>query len=392
MNKTTVTLVCIFSLLTTAVFAQMGGAGVEGTPSKTILKKYREMNRKDLGINQFSRREKGGKEFRAAREALSEGNLAEYIRLLQAGAELGHSSCTFYLAEILRDGIGVKRDLKKSYDYYESLAARGFPQALYMVGLFCENGWGTEKDYTRARISYEKSIKIDKHYHRSWRALGSIFFAGKGVEKDYEKAYSCFEKAASKDNPRALFNIAFMKEKGMGTRQDLTSAIEYYHRAAIAGDIKSLHTLARHYENGSGVERDKKKALEYYTKAAEAGYFESFFYMGKLHLSGEAGKVDYATALQCFARAAQKGHLDSYCEIGLIYEKGLGLAADMKMAAKWYGVAADEGNERGQYLLGLLYLKGDGVPLSKTQGEALLRLAAEQGYPPAIEYFEKGDL
>lgn len=50
-----------------------------------------------------------------------------------------------------------------------------------------------------------------------------------------KSAWEWYTKAAEQENPRAIYNIALMKEKGLGTRLDPHGAISWYERAAEAG-------------------------------------------------------------------------------------------------------------------------------------------------------------
>ena len=56
-------------------------------------------------------------------------------------------------------GMGVKKDLKMAFYWYEKAANNGNMIAMYNLGLFYENGFSVEKDIDNAIYWYEKSAK-----------------------------------------------------------------------------------------------------------------------------------------------------------------------------------------------------------------------------------------
>lgn len=76
-------------------------------------------------------------------------------------------------------------DLKGDYGSADSLAVLGI-QHLH----------GTKRikrDFERARLSFERALKIDKKDMESTYHMGLIYLLGLGVQKDIEKAVTYFE-------------------------------------------------------------------------------------------------------------------------------------------------------------------------------------------------------
>lgn len=76
-------------------------------------------------------------------------------------------------------------DLKGDYGSADSLAVLGI-QHLH----------GTKRikrDFERARLSFERALKIDKKDTESNYHMGLIYLLGLGIQKDIEKAVTYFE-------------------------------------------------------------------------------------------------------------------------------------------------------------------------------------------------------
>ena len=64
---------------------------------------------------------------------------------------------------------------------------------MFYIGEHYLNGWGTEKNYTKALEYFKKSISYNNTENaKSWNSLGYLYYYGLGVEKDIEKARDYF--------------------------------------------------------------------------------------------------------------------------------------------------------------------------------------------------------
>lgn len=111
---------------------------------------------------------------------------------------------------------------------------------------------------------------------------------------------------------------------------------------------------------------------------------------------------DFATAQREYALLAAQGNAKAQHNLGVMYERGEGVKQDYREAAKWYRLAADQGIAASQYNLGVLFesqglpqvipqvmknaLQGIdmGVPQDDQEAVKWFRLAADQGYGPAM--------
>jgi hypothetical protein len=130
-------------------------------------------------------------------------------------------------------------------------------------------------------------------------------------------------------------------------------AVRLFQKARRRGHVVASSILGCCFRNGYGRhDKDEAKAKAFYIAAAEAGYVEAMYIMGMnidQHAESSTGNVK-ETAFSWYLRAAKLGHCAS------------------------------------QYIVGISYINNVGVQGDTLAGESWLRLAAEQGYPPAVEY------
>ncbi|PHS09982.1 MAG: hypothetical protein COA78_11660 [Blastopirellula sp.] len=67
-------------------------------------------------------------------------------------ANQGYAVGQFNVAEMLRDGAGVKQDKAKALEYYLKAAKQGYPKAQYCIGIMYATGEGTKEDLNKSYI------------------------------------------------------------------------------------------------------------------------------------------------------------------------------------------------------------------------------------------------
>ena len=299
--------------------------------------------------------------------------------------DLGSPLAKMKLAMMYRLGLATQKDEKKAFQLYYQVHKSRITAGTYMVGLCYENGWGVDKDYSKAAEFYQLAVTRNPKSSNSIRALGSLHFRGAGVEKDYAKAFELYSKAAELKHPLALFNVGLMYLRGLGVEADKDKAYEYFTQAADLGESKAMFYIAEENEK----QKNFAGAEEMYRKSLDAGYLESGYRLGKLLMSGDMGEKDYAAALEVFTLVTKKGHLNSAVEAGLLFEKGQGTSQDFKMALAYFNAAAERGNALAFYHLGRLVLAGKGTKADEERGMEYIRKASELGCPEADKFLTR---
>lgn len=88
-------------------------------------------------------------------------------------------------------------------------------------------------------------------------------------QNDYQTAMREFK--ALEDDPKALYLIGVMYEKGQGVGTDLPEAAKWYKSAADKGNSSAQYRLGRLYERGQGVDESREEAVKWYKKASRLG-------------------------------------------------------------------------------------------------------------------------
>lgn len=74
-------------------------------------------------------------------------NPARAVALYEKAGEGGIDDAWFRLGKMHHDGVGVSRDLKKSFHYYLRAARAGVPEAQYNIGAMLLSARGVKRDY-----------------------------------------------------------------------------------------------------------------------------------------------------------------------------------------------------------------------------------------------------
>ena len=88
---------------------------------------------------------------------------------------------------------GVKQNYETSLSLYKMAESLNDTESLFYIGEHYLNGWGTEKNYTKAFEYFQKSISYNNTENaKSWNSLGYLYYYGLGVEKNVDKAWDYY--------------------------------------------------------------------------------------------------------------------------------------------------------------------------------------------------------
>jgi uncharacterized protein len=285
------------------------------------------------------------------------GNKEAIMRLLDA-SHVSHAYVQLVLGKLYQEGVGVSKDLRQAFAFYELSANQGNAEAQNNLGVMYYYGHGVSKDYKKAVYWYEKAA--NQGVAATQYNLGVMYQNGYGVPQDYTTAVEWFEKAAEQGYADAQYNLGGMYENGHGVSQDYKTAVEWYEKAAIQGVAAALDNLGDIYKKGYGVPQDYKKAVYWYERAAYQGYAYAQYSLGDMYKKGYGVSQDYKKAVEWYEKAANQGFAAAQDNLGDMYKKGYGVSQDYKKAVEWYEKAAKQGYADAQYNLGGMYENGHG--------------------------------
>lgn len=342
-----------------------------------------------------------------------EANLNKAAFYFRKGEKIGNVFCTYCLAKMYLEGIGLTKNPKKAFKRYEIAAATkrsvamckmadlclcdrnfdfklfegyfwakeglesGYDKCSYFFDLICRGG-GKEQDLKKRFKAYEDLAR--KNIPVVICGLASLYADGRGCERNIEKAVGLYEKAGRKGLAYAYNELGLIYTGGKGLEVDNKKAMEYFVKAESLGYVPAIVNQGHMYHEGLGVWFDDKKALECYEKGAGKNYAPGLFFAARMYRNGEAVPVDLKKARKYFEKAADLGFTEAMIDIAEMYmdEK------DFQNAVKWYKKGADLGNPVALNSLGARYYSGEGVHQDYKKAFELFSKASEQDYPPAF--------
>lgn len=285
----------------------------------------------------------------------------------------------FHLGHLYNFGHGVEQNYLKAKELYEQSSKSNNLFATIYLGILYENGNGIPKDIEKADELFDKAINLKENdSSHVAMGIGRRFYYGFDVEQNYFRAIKYIEISAKKGNKLALFQLAYMYEKGLGFDIDYAKAKENYEKAGSLGVSKAYIKIGNFYFNGQFFKRDINEAKKYYELAIKTNNSENkkdpndltdqndlkdpkaYFKLGWFYYNG-----------LCFVKDKSKGQTyfkkygdavsDIVVSFGLYYENGFGVVQNYEKAKEYYELAYDFGNVKAIYQLGVLYKYGNGV-------------------------------
>lgn len=131
------------------------------------------------------------------------------------------------------------------------------------------------------------------------------------------------------------------------------------------------------------------KAFHWLTRASDQGVAPAMDRLADLYMTGRGTAQDDTKALALQERLAATGYAPAWCTLGYMHTQGMGTAIDLNQAADCFLHGAALGDPPAYFGLGVRFALGAGAPEDRAFGCALLRRAADAGYPNAGETLAK---
>ncbi|CAF4252753.1 unnamed protein product [Rotaria socialis] len=193
------------------------------------------------------------------------------IKCFQAASQSGHALGYYNLGQMHATGTGVLRSCTTATELFKNVAERGkwssmfieaynlyrqghieqaFMKYLYLAELGYEvaqsnaaylldqmpnqltNIYSSQEEQYRRALTYWNRAAT-QGFHTARVKLGDYFYYGYGTEQNYEAAAIHYKSATEQSqNSQAMFNLAYMHEKGLGLKRDIHLAKRFYDMAA----------------------------------------------------------------------------------------------------------------------------------------------------------------
>lgn len=234
-------------------------------------------------------------------------------------AEKGDAAAQTLVAELLSNGLGVKRDEKGAAFWYEQGAKNGDANAMLKYAM--------------------------------------LLMEGRGVKQDKAGADEWMKKSADAGNGSAAFNHAQVIVGAHPGKDGLKRALPYYEKAAEQGIADGQYACSQIYMALPELGADhKQKALYWIERAAKAGYDTARLDLGLWLVNGTAGERKPEEGFQWLKRAADQGNVSAANKVAHLLIMAIGTRPDPVEAAKWYVISRRAGlvdEELEDFFLGI---------------------------------------
>lgn len=161
----------------------------------------------------------------------------ESLRNLLISAKLGYPDALNMLGVCYKNGIVVKKDETRGFEYLKKAALLDNSMAEFNLGCCYELGIGTKVNYSDALKWYKKAAQ---HYNEdAIFNIGLFYMEGYGVNIDYEEAIKWFSKL-DKTDYEAQYNIGIYHLNLGYTNYNLQCAKKCFLNAT-KGDMPDAH-------------------------------------------------------------------------------------------------------------------------------------------------------
>ncbi|AYG60366.1 tetratricopeptide repeat protein [Rhizobium jaguaris] len=221
-------------------------------------------------------------------------------------AQLGDPSAQTLIAELMSQGLGVKRDTKDAAFWYGKAAEGGDATSMFKYAL--------------------------------------LLMEGRDVPRDQKKADEWMKKAADAGQASAEFNWAQSLTADNPGIKGLQLALPYYEKSAEQGIADAQYAVSQLYLNLPDMPPEKKaQAREWLSRAANAGYDTAQLDMGIWLINGIGGKQDLENGFNWMKVAAYRGNVVAQNKLAHLYINALGTKQDPVAAATWYVISRRAG-------------------------------------------------
>ena len=133
-------------------------------------------------------------DFNDAVKYLKQKEYTKAFNELQPLAEQDHVYAQLNLGRIYRDGLGVEKNAKEAFKWFEKAANQGSNDGLHHLGNSYASGKGAMKNKALAMQSYKKAA--DNGHAASMHSMGAMH----SINKDYKKATEWFKRTYERED------------------------------------------------------------------------------------------------------------------------------------------------------------------------------------------------
>lgn len=286
-------------------------------------------------------------------------------------AQQGDSQAQALVAYLLKEGIGVKKNLIEAqlWALTASESQNGF--AFWLLAQIA-----SEMGMPPTAYLYYLESALLCEYPLATSLFARLYDSGSpdfGIKRDFDKAFVLYQKAASNGDVEASAYLGYLF---LMKKNDPSNAFKYFSLAASKGDSESMSMLASMYANGVGTAKNITSAYDWYKKAAETGSLSGLEGLADCYRTGQGIASNQYEAFKSYSKISTLSSRLQYI-LGYYYAMGRGTNQDNAMSVSLLKQSAASGNVYAQAIVGIAQYEGD-VPFkdNKDIGKAFPYLKA----------------
>lgn len=237
--------------------------------------------------------------------AFQRGFFLTALNIALPKAQKGDASSQTLVAELLDNGLGVRRNPSDAVFWYQQAAKAGDANAQYKLSL--------------------------------------MLLEGQQVKQDRKLSDEMMRKAADGGNREAEFNIAQILVAAHPGEEGLKKALPYYEKAAAQGVPDAQYAVSQLYLQMDLPPAKRVQARSWLMKAALAGFDTAQYDAAMWLINGVAGDRDYEAGFRWMVIAANRGHIVAQNKLAKLYINAIGTRPNPVEATKWYVVSRRAG-------------------------------------------------
>ena len=140
-------------------------------------------------------------------------------------------------------GYRAEQNIKEAAKWLTKSAEQGYPNALFILGIYKSVGLGVTKDMKEAINLWTKAA--EQGFMPAQGFLGSRYANGNGVPQDYKEAVKWYKKAAEQGDASTQFRLGSCYANGEGVTKDMKEAVKWWTKAAEQGDADAKEELEK---------------------------------------------------------------------------------------------------------------------------------------------------
>jgi hypothetical protein len=162
-----------------------------------------------------------------------------------------------------------------AYQIYMRLSEIGEDPAIYKLCTMCHHK-RLEPQEVSVFIGWLQK-KVESGYGPALFNLAYLYEKGDGIPKDRDKAIHYYSLACERELPEAYCNLAhllLLPKKNSPGAHSFEAAFQMLEKAALMGYLPAIYSMGSHFYKGDRCHKDMHKAYKYFFLGAKLGHDE----------------------------------------------------------------------------------------------------------------------